>query len=214
MYDEMEEIISEFITEAEESLDKIDPLFVELETRGYDREMLNDIFRSMHTLKGAAGFLGFQPIVEVAHQAESIMKKLREQEIPLTRQLMNVILKSVDMLRLHIRHLKLKNGIEEDTSLLLKELADTLTHAEDQGGESFSPPLSEGGNGTENNDTLGQGMPDSGLAPTLSSCSRDKDDRKEEAAHSQSSLDRDRSSNERKESLQTLRACAKITSHS
>jgi two-component system, chemotaxis family, sensor kinase CheA len=205
MNDEMEEIIREFITEAEESLDKIDPLFVELESKGYDREMLNDIFRSMHTLKGAAGFLGFQSIVGVAHHAENIMKKLREQEISLSRQVMNVILKSVDMLRLLIRHLKLKDGIEEDTSPLLKELEGTLIHAEDQGGESLSPPLSEGGNGTENSDTPAQGMPDIGLAPTLPSCPRDKDDRKEEATHSQSTIERDRSSNERKESLQTLR---------
>ena len=67
MTDEMEEIINEFITEAEESLDRIEPLFVELEQKGEDKELLNDIFRSMHTIKGAAGFLGFQPIVDVAH---------------------------------------------------------------------------------------------------------------------------------------------------
>jgi two-component system chemotaxis sensor kinase CheA len=205
MNDEMEEIITEFITEAEESLDKIDPLFVELEAKGYDKEMLNDIFRSMHTLKGAAGFLGFQSIVGVAHHAENIMKKLREHEISLSRQVMNVILKSVDMLRLLIRHLKLKDGIEEDISILLKELADTLTHAEDQGIEPISHIPSEGGNGTENNDPPGQRMPDTGLAPTMPSCSRDKDDRKEEAAHSPSTADRDVTSNERKESLQTLR---------
>ena len=54
MSDGMDEIIEDFVTEAEESLEKIDPLFVELE-KGYDREILNDIFRSMHTIKGAAG---------------------------------------------------------------------------------------------------------------------------------------------------------------
>ncbi len=56
---EMEEIIAEFITEAEESLERIDPLFVELEVKGHDKDILNNIFRSMHTIKGAAGFLGF-----------------------------------------------------------------------------------------------------------------------------------------------------------
>jgi two-component system chemotaxis sensor kinase CheA len=205
MNDEMEEIITEFITEAEESLDKIDPLFVELETRGYDREMLNDIFRSMHTLKGAAGFLGFQPIVEVAHQAESIMKKLREREIPLTRQLMNVILKSVDMLRLLIRHLKLKDGIEEDTTLLLKELVDALAYAEGQGREPSSSPSLGGGKGTGKEDTLFQAMPDPGPTPTLPSHSKDSDERREEAAIHQSPSGRDRSVHETKEALHTLR---------
>ncbi len=92
MSDEMEEIISEFITEAEESLDRIEPLFVELEQKGEDKDLLNDIFRSMHTIKGAAGFLGFQSMVDVAHSSENIMKKLRDGELPLAKELMDVIL--------------------------------------------------------------------------------------------------------------------------
>src|SRR5664279_2402489 len=96
MSDEMEEIISEFVTEAEETLEKIDPMFVELEIRGYDRDILNEIFRGMHTLKGAAGFLGFQPIIDVAHRAESIMKRLRDGDMTLTSDIMDVILKCVD----------------------------------------------------------------------------------------------------------------------
>ena len=78
---------SDFVTEAEESLDRIDPLFVELETNGEDKEILNDIFRCMHTLKGAAGFLGFQPVVDVAHTSENILKRLREGEVALTKRI-------------------------------------------------------------------------------------------------------------------------------
>jgi len=126
MPDEMDEIIGEFITEAEESLDRIDPLFVNLETEGYNRDVLNEIFRSMHTIKGAAGFLGLQSIVDVAHNAENILKRLRDGEVALTRPLVDVILKGVDMLRLLIRHLRLKDGIEEDTSPLVKELNDAI----------------------------------------------------------------------------------------
>lgn len=129
MADEMDEIISEFVTEAEETLEKIDPMFVELETKGYDKDILNEIFRGMHTLKGAAGFLGFQQIVDVAHRAESIMKRLRDGEIALSRELMDVILKSVDTLRLLIFHIKLKDGIEEDTSDLLRGLDSALEMA-------------------------------------------------------------------------------------
>ena len=81
MPDGMEEIIAEFITEAVETLDQIDPLFVQLETQGEDKEILNDIFRSVHTIKGAAGFLGLQTMVDVAHNAESLMKRLRDGEI-------------------------------------------------------------------------------------------------------------------------------------
>lgn len=130
MSDEMDEIINDFLVEAEESLDKIDPLFVELEEKGHDQAILDDIFRSMHTLKGAAGFLGFQQIVDIAHSAESIMKKLREGEITISRQIIDVILKTVDMLRRQLQHIKSKDGIIEDNAPLLKELDKALTDAQ------------------------------------------------------------------------------------
>jgi two-component system, chemotaxis family, sensor kinase CheA len=126
MSDDLDEIIAEFLTEAEESLDKIDPLFVEIEKRGNDADLLNEVFRVMHTLKGAAGFLGFQQIVDVAHSAENILKKLREGEISLTKDLTDVILKSGDMLRLLIEHIKNKDGEDEDTGPILAELDSIL----------------------------------------------------------------------------------------
>ncbi|MBN2654461.1 MAG: chemotaxis protein CheA [Nitrospirae bacterium] len=129
MADEMDEIINEFVTEAEETLERIDPLFIELETKGYNKDLLNEIFRGMHTLKGAAGFLGFQPIVDVAHRSESIMKKVRDGEIQMTTPLMDVILKSVDALRLLISHIRVKDGVEEDVSALLKEQDSALENA-------------------------------------------------------------------------------------
>ena len=144
--DEMEEIITEFITEAEESLDKIEPLFVELEQIGEDKDILNEIFRSMHTIKGAAGFLGFQSIVNVAHSSENIMKKLREGEISLSTQLMDAILKSIDMLRVLLNHLRAKDGIEEDVTPLVNELAialKTATGNTDSADETPKPPDTE-----------------------------------------------------------------------
>jgi two-component system, chemotaxis family, sensor kinase CheA len=137
MADEMDEIVSEFITEAEESLEKIDPLFVELEIRGHDKDMLNDIFRSMHTIKGAAGFLGFKNIVEVAHKSESILKRLRDNEISISTKLMDAILRSVDMLKLLLKHLKAKDGVDEDINPIITELDNALNAA--LGAEQASP---------------------------------------------------------------------------
>ena len=137
MSDDFDEIIAEFITEAEESLDKVDPLFVEIETKGEDKDILNEIFRIMHSLKGAAGFLGYQQIVDVAHNGEHILKKLRDGEIIFTKHLTDVILKSVDMLRLLIEHIKHKDGEEEDIAPLLEELEEVLNNT------AGSPPASE-----------------------------------------------------------------------
>ncbi len=147
MSDEMEEIKSEFITEAEESLDKIEPLFIELEQKGQDNNLLDEIFRSMHTIKGAAGFLALQAIVDVAHASENILKKVREGEIVLSKPLMDAILKSVDMLRLLLQHLKAKDGVEEDTASLVTELKDALNNAQSGSNHLIppNPPLEKGG---------------------------------------------------------------------
>lgn len=132
MSDGMDEIIEDFVTEAEESLEKIDPLFVELETEGYDREILNDIFRSMHTIKGAAGFLGFQSIVDVAHNTETLLKKLREGDMEITSALISLVLKSTDTLKLLLKHIKNKDGLDEDISEIMEEL-DSALLSDDQG---------------------------------------------------------------------------------
>jgi len=143
MSDEMQEIISEFVTEAEETLEKIDPMFVDLETRGYDKDILNEIFRGMHTLKGAAGFLGFQPIVDVAHRAESIMKRLRDGDMTLTRNIMDSILKSVDMLRLLIVHISAKDNVEEHIAPLLQEL-DSVIISQAEPAKAIEPATAVG----------------------------------------------------------------------
>ncbi|MEW6719455.1 MAG: Hpt domain-containing protein, partial [Thermodesulfobacteriota bacterium] len=129
MSDDMQEIITDFVTEAEESLDRIDPLFVELETNGEDKEILNDIFRCVHTLKGAAGFLGFQPVVDVAHTSENILKRLREGEIALSKRIVDAILRSVDTLRVLIGHVKHGEDLNENIAPLLAELDAALAEA-------------------------------------------------------------------------------------
>jgi two-component system chemotaxis sensor kinase CheA len=145
MSDGMEEIIADFVTEAEESLEGIDPLFVELETRGQDKDLLNEIFRSMHTIKGAAGFLGFQSIVDVSHKMETIMKKLRDDEITISSRLMSVILKGVDMLKALLGHIKRGDGQDEDTAPILKDLDEALLAAEGQPGEDIGKTSVEAG---------------------------------------------------------------------
>jgi len=128
MADEMDEIINEFIVEAEEILEQLDPLFVELEHRRQDPEIINEIFRGMHTLKGAAGFLGFQGVVDIAHRAETILKKIREGEILPTTKITDAILKGTDSLRILISKIKNKEEAEADQSVL-KMLDNALQEA-------------------------------------------------------------------------------------
>ena len=92
--DSMQEIVNDFIQEALELLDSLNENFIELEKNPEDKEILNTIFRAAHTVKGSAGFLGFQNIVELAHSAENILNKLRQGEITLTSEMTDYLLKN------------------------------------------------------------------------------------------------------------------------
>ncbi len=104
--EELQEILEEFLVEAEEILENLDQDLVDLESNPEDKELLNKIFRGMHTLKGGAGFLNLTPIVEIAHRIEDIFNKLRNDEMTLTPEIMDVILEGIDKLKEALQMLK------------------------------------------------------------------------------------------------------------
>ncbi|TCK04567.1 chemotaxis protein CheA [Phorcysia thermohydrogeniphila] len=121
--DELREILEEFLVEAEEILENLDQDLVDLENNPQDKELLNKIFRGMHTLKGGAGFLNLTPIVEIAHRIEDVFNKLRNDEMELTPELMDVILEGIDQLKSALQMLKEREelpDIEEIQTLLSK----------------------------------------------------------------------------------------------
>lgn len=113
---EMDEIINDFIAESSESLITLDQKFIELEKSPGDTVLLNDIFRSIHTVKGAAGFLGFQQMVDVTHVTEDVLNKLRKGEMAVNPVIMDAILQSVDLIKILLDNIKEKNGRQEDTA--------------------------------------------------------------------------------------------------
>ncbi|MBX9658714.1 MAG: chemotaxis protein CheA [Nitrospiraceae bacterium] len=100
MDDETQEILNDFLTETTEMIDGLDQKFVELETQPDNKDLLNEIFRAMHSMKGSAGFLGFNHLVDVTHRAESILNKLRQGEMAVVPQIITVILETVDTVKL------------------------------------------------------------------------------------------------------------------
>ncbi len=97
--DEMKEIFNEFVIESEENLQRIEENLLQLEKDPQNEEILNATFRAMHTLKGGAGFLGLQAIVETAHAAEDVLGKLRSKELKLSPEVNDLILEAVDFIR-------------------------------------------------------------------------------------------------------------------
>ncbi len=102
----MDEIIQEFLVESSELLDQLDSDLVALEERPDDLELLNRIFRAAHTIKGSSGFLGFTQISQLTHHMEDVLNKLRKGEMVVTPTIMDVILESVDKLKMLLDEVK------------------------------------------------------------------------------------------------------------
>ncbi len=146
--EELREILEEFIVEAEEILENLDQDLISLESNPNDKELLNRIFRGMHTLKGGAGFLNLDFIVEIAHRIEDIFNKLRNDEMELTPDLMDVILEGIDQIKTAVQMLKESEELPEleDIKPLLQKL-DAALKGETTGsvpaGESSKPSADE-----------------------------------------------------------------------
>jgi two-component system chemotaxis sensor kinase CheA len=108
--EEMDDIINDFLAEASDSLEQLDQKFMELEKQPNDTALLNDIFRSIHTIKGAAGFLGFQQMVDITHSTEDVLNKLRKGEMHVTPGIMDAILQSVDLIKLLLSNIREKTA--------------------------------------------------------------------------------------------------------
>lgn len=109
------EIFADFIIEAKEHLETIEPNLLELEKDPEDTSLLNEIFRPMHSLKGASGFLGLNKMNTLAHRAENIMDELRKGTMEATPAIMDVILEATDALRRIIDNLE-NEGEEGDVA--------------------------------------------------------------------------------------------------
>lgn len=91
-----EEILQDFLVEAGEILEQLSEQLVELESRPDDMNLLNAIFRGFHTVKGGAGFLQLNELVECCHIAENVFDILRKGERRVDAELMDVVLEALD----------------------------------------------------------------------------------------------------------------------
>ncbi|AEA33329.1 hybrid sensor histidine kinase/response regulator [Hippea maritima] len=106
--EEMQEIIQDFLVEADELLEELDEDLVRLENESDDEDLLNKIFRAFHTIKGSASFLGFEKLTELTHKLEDVLNRLRKFEIHLDTDMMDAILAGVDKAKIIID--AIKNG--------------------------------------------------------------------------------------------------------
>lgn len=94
-----QEIINEFLIESNENLSRLEQEIVDLEKHPDDALLLGSIFRTIHSIKGACGFLGFGNLESVTHLAENILSQLRTGEKQLTAELISLVLESTDAIK-------------------------------------------------------------------------------------------------------------------
>ena len=97
--DRDDEALKEFLVESHENLDQLDRDFVALEADPGAKDRIGGIFRTIHTIKGTSGFLGFSHLEELTHGGESLLSMLRDGQISLTPEITSALLAMVDRVR-------------------------------------------------------------------------------------------------------------------
>ncbi|MGQ9830634.1 MAG: chemotaxis protein CheA [Thermochromatium sp.] len=139
--DPNDEILQDFLVEAGELLEGLNEQLIELEQNPDDRDLLNAVFRSFHTIKGGAGFLNLNALVVVCHHAEDIFNLLRNGERRVDPVLMDVVLRVLDVLNVMFGDLKSGREPEPAPPALIADLA--ALAVPDSAGSSVPEPLPE-----------------------------------------------------------------------
>ncbi|WP_341304994.1 chemotaxis protein CheA [Pseudomonas sp. TMP25] len=118
-----EEILQDFLVEAGEIIELLSEQLVELESRPDDKNLLNAIFRGFHTVKGGAGFLQLNELVECCHIAENVFDILRKGERRVDSALMDVVLEALDAVTSMFTEVRERTSLTPATPELLAALA-------------------------------------------------------------------------------------------
>jgi two-component system chemotaxis sensor kinase CheA len=120
---ELDAILKDFVVESRENLDRLEHDLVELEANPSSRETLASIFRTVHTIKGAAGFTGLSKVEALAHGGETVLSKLRDGVLIINPAITSGLLALSDRLREMLSHVD-RTGVEAeiDSSALVAQL--------------------------------------------------------------------------------------------
>lgn len=119
----MDDLVVEFLTETNESLEELDNDLVHLEQDPNNKDLLGKIFRLMHTIKGTCGFLDLPKLAKVAHHAENVLGRFRDGDLQVTPAYVTLIFESLDAIK-YIVHQIEQNGKEPDRdyAMLIEKL--------------------------------------------------------------------------------------------
>src|SRR3972149_1686994 len=104
------EIVKEFLVESGDHLDDVESKILQLEENPEDVDIINSIFRPIHSMKGSAGFLGMKDIGKVSHELETLLDEARKAKIKITPEIIEILIEGIDILR------KLREIVEKKTN--------------------------------------------------------------------------------------------------
>jgi two-component system chemotaxis sensor kinase CheA len=96
---EMSAIVLEFVEEGNEKADQLEKYLIQLENSPASQELLVEVFRALHTIKGATSFLGFTKLCALAHTGESLLARLRDGALVINQEIVTALLSLVDAIR-------------------------------------------------------------------------------------------------------------------
>lgn len=124
------DIVQDFLVESYENLDRLDRDLVGLEKNPKDKEALAGVFRTIHTIKGTCGFLGFNKLEKVAHVGENLLTRLRDGQLTLNPEITTALLGMVDAVRQMLKEIQ---STGRDGEVDYPELRETLTRLQGSG---------------------------------------------------------------------------------
>src|SRR5579859_2190000 len=126
----MDDLLREFLTETNESLDRVDAELVRFEREPNNRDILGNIFRLVHTIKGTCGFLALPRLEALAHAAETLMGKFRD-GLPVTTEAVTLVLSAIDRIKIILDGLeKLQREPAGDDTDLIDQLSRAAARAQ------------------------------------------------------------------------------------
>jgi len=135
----MDDLLGEFLTETNESLDRVDAELVRFEQDPNNAKILGNIFRLVHTIKGTCGFLGLPRLEALTHAAETLMGKFRD-GMPVTTDAVSLILVTIDRIKMILREIEADQSEPEggDGDLIAK--LNGMAHQDEAGLQPAPPP--------------------------------------------------------------------------
>ncbi len=150
----MDDLLREFLTETNESLDRVDAELVRFEQDPNNAKILGNIFRLVHTIKGTCGFLGLPRLETLAHAAETVMGKFRD-GTPVTTEAVTLILSTMDRIKTILREIDAHQSESTGGDADLIDQLNGIAHKEEAAAQPAEPaprqdqPAAEAARGEE-----------------------------------------------------------------